>query len=81
MLLACLALGAIRMTSTPLTEVAMSAQMFKVLNAFTTIAFLAAVGYAFLVADDLDLTIKIVVVAMVVSVVEAVAYRMLVRRD
>ena len=59
----------------------MSAQTFKVLNAFTTIAFLAAAGYAFLVADDLDLTIKIVVVAMVVSVVEVVAYRMLVRRD
>jgi hypothetical protein len=58
----------------------MSAQTFKIINVLTTLAFFAAVGYAFMVADDLDLTLKIVAVAIVVSIVESIAYRRLVKR-
>ena len=58
----------------------MSVRALKVVNVLTTILFLVAVGYAFLVVDDLDLTRKIVVVAVVVSVVESIVYRWLVKR-
>ena len=59
----------------------MSAQTFKIINVLTTLAFFTAVGYAFLVADDFDLTLKIVAVAVVVSIVESVAYRWLAKRE